>query len=379
MQDIFDAAFTIALINLRNRYTLEGTHAGRHHFSDVWTRDCCFASFGSLSIGDTDIVRTGIITLLKLTNEEGQVPLRVGQKYFLLKYLFNLKGRSEPRYLEDKRVSYPVDNNPLLFIMIEHYLQKTQNIAFLKPYFPTLSKMLKWEFSQDRDQDLLIEEDYYGGWADSLKKKGKVLYSNVLHWHAVNSFSRICGYLGYTDLSHSFEEISSAIKSQIHTYFWNGRYFIDWINTHRHDYFSTDGNLLAILFGLTQKEQAISILECIKNFNLDKGASVATNYPKYSCHDIYHPFLFINMGDYHNGMSWLWLGALYAVTLYRTGLKEESHKALYKLAKKILEFKGVFETYSKGKPVKRLFYNSEDGFAWSAGLFVWACKEVGIK
>ena len=59
-------AIEIATEELRACYFKQGIVAGTHHFTDYWARDAFFASFGSLAIGDTKIVRE---FWLKATNE----------------------------------------------------------------------------------------------------------------------------------------------------------------------------------------------------------------------------------------------------------------------------------------------------------------------
>ena len=47
------------------------------------------------------------------------------------------------------------------------------------------------------------------------------------------------------------------LKLQINEKFWNGQYFSDWIHKGKvNNYFSTDGNLLAILWGIADKKQS---------------------------------------------------------------------------------------------------------------------------
>ena len=81
-------AYQIAKESLNKRYMPLGIYAGETHFSDLWTRDCCFAGLGSLKCGDVEPVKSSLETLMAHMNESGLVPLRVGQKHFLLKYLF---------------------------------------------------------------------------------------------------------------------------------------------------------------------------------------------------------------------------------------------------------------------------------------------------
>ncbi|MCP4049957.1 MAG: hypothetical protein GY730_04545 [bacterium] len=376
--EIIEQAFDISLNTLRKRYTSTGITAGKTHFSDIWLRDSCYASFGSLAVRDYDIVRTNLITNLTYAKKNGQIPLRIGQKYMLLKFM-GFKGKSKPRYIEDKGVSIPTDGNSLFIITAEAYISLSRDKNFAIEYFDKLKTILEWNFSMDEDSDLLIEEGPYAGWADSLKKRGKVLYTNVLHFKAVDSFAKICSLINKKDDQKHYERLRNLIRKGITERFWNRSYFIDWIHRHKHMYFSTDGNVLAIIFGLADKEQALKIQSCIHNFDLDHTFSTKSNFPEYRFRHIFPLFYPIRIPDYHNGLQWLWLGCADAIAKQRTGLKQDAYELLIRIAKKIVEYKGVYEVYQDGKPLKRIFYKSEQGFAWSSGMFVWACKELGIK
>ena len=106
---------------------------------------------------------------------------------------------------------------------------------------------------------------------------------------------------------------------------------------------------------------------------------VSTNHQKHAMRDIYPPFVGIRLQDYHNGLKWLWVGCLDAVAKSRNGQQDRAVEALTRIAAKIVEYDGVFEVYEKdGPPLQRFFYRSEKLFAWSSGLFVWACHQVGV-
>ena len=117
----------------------------------------------------------------------------------------------------------------------------------------------------------------------------------------------------------------------------------------------------------------------MKKFRMNKGFSTATNYPKYELKHIFPPFIPLFMADYHNGQDWLWIGCCDAVSKHMVGLKEEAVELLSNMAKKMDEYDGVFEVYFKGKPLKRPFYSSARNFAWSSGLYIWACETIGIN
>jgi len=234
-------------------------------------------------------------------------------------------------------------------------------------------------FTQDTNNDLLIEEGHYAGWADSIRKKGSVLYTNVLHYSAVNAMATISSLLGEKADAHNYERLSERVLDQINKSFWNTGYYIDWIHKNKpNDTFSSDGNVLAIVLGVANSEQAHCIQDSLSEFGIDHSFSVETNYPKYKRRHIYPPFHLIQMSDYHNGVKWLWLGCIDAVSKYIIGRKKEALLAIDKIAQKIIEFDGVYEVYSDGKPLNRFFYKSEQGFAWSSGLYVWACKELEL-
>ncbi len=375
MEKILDTAYTIALVNLRNRYGSGGISAGSTHFSELWTRDSSFASWGCLAVGDVQMVKGNLALLLKHTSPAGHVPLRLGQKHFWLRYL-GFNGNTYPRFKEDKYVSEATDSNSLLMISFAEYIKKTQDKSFALYHLSKLQSIIDWNFSTDKDGDLLMEEGPYAGWADSLKKNGHVLYTNILHCKAVQAFSEICDFLGANQKKKHYVEQAAKIKHRINTVFWNGRYYSDWVNHQRRDYFSTDGNLLAILFDIASLGQAARIQHFIHYVGLDKGFCIGTNYPKYDNKHVFPLFFMIHLHDYHNGLQWLWLGCLDAVVKHRMGLKKEAIETLEKLAEKIIEYNGIYEVYHEGKPVKRTFYKSETGFAWSSGLFIWACRQV---
>ncbi|MFC1616846.1 amylo-alpha-1,6-glucosidase [Candidatus Margulisiibacteriota bacterium] len=376
-RQIFHHAFQIAVKTLRNRYTENGIHAGKTHFSDIWLRDSCFASFGSLALGDYEIVRQNLKTILNNSNPQGQVPLRVGQKHLLLKFI-GIKGNPRPRYIEDKGYSIPSDGNSLFIITLKKYIEKTKDLRFLKENFKQIKKIIDWNFSLDEDKDLLLEEGPYAGWADSLKKQGKVFYTNVLHFHAISCFAYLCSKSNKQKLYEKYTSKKDKIKSKINKTFWNGSFFIDWAHKHRHTYFSTDGNILAIVFELANKNQAKKIQNCIHEFDLDHGFSTQTNYPKYHNRHVYWPFFPLKLEDYHNGLVWLWIGCVDVVAKKIAGNNKAAYALLLKIAKKIIESKGIYEVYHNNKPVNRFFYRSEQGFAWSSGLFIWACKELNV-
>lgn len=370
-------AYKKAVATLRDRYAENGILAGNGHFSDLWARDFSFAGWGALKLGDYEVVRHGLETLITHIGPDGQVPLRVGQPIFLLKYLGFNANPPKARYTEDKGISVSVDNNALMIILTERYILASQDHVFLEKHIDSLKQILAWNFLQDEDDDNLIEEGHYAGWADSLKKHGKVLYTNVLHYQATRAYANLVARLGRHEESQYYHKLADRIKDTLNIHFWNGQFYVDWISgNQKQETFSSDGNLLAILYGVASPDRIKRIQRCLVEFQLNRGYTTGTNYPKYHPKNVYCPFFLINMQDYHNGLDWLWLGCLGIVCKWRHGQKQEALEQLTALSQKIVAYNGVYEVYENGVPVKRLFYRSEEFFAWSSGMFVWMVLEI---
>src|SRR6056300_1563730 len=135
--DTISKAFEISKRVLRDAYSDNGINAGQTHFSDVWIRDSSFAGWGALEIGDADIVQNFLLHTLNNLNSDGQCPLRIGQKYFLLKYI-GIKGPQGPTYIEDKYISIPMDSNALIVILFNKFLKSTKNTDITQAYYPKL-------------------------------------------------------------------------------------------------------------------------------------------------------------------------------------------------------------------------------------------------
>lgn len=373
MTQTLNQGFNIAKKVLRGQYCKNGILAGATHFKDVWARDSFFASLGALALGDYNIVKKNLELFLK-NQKNGQIPLRIGRNNFLLPIGFlgiPLRIRI-PIFKQDKGSNSAIDPNTLLIIAFREYYKATKDKTFLKQNLHKLEKAIQWL----KTEDGLIKEKQYGGWADSIKKQGYVLYSNVCYAHALFSLSELFSEINKIKKAEEYLKKFKKTKEKINNKFWNGRYYIDWIDNKAYDFFSTDGNLLAIIWGIANQQKSKSIEKTIEAFKINEFVPSSTNYPKYPKEYI-SPFIrFFGLKDYHNGMSWAWLGALDAIAKYKLGMKNQAKEILEKIADVFVKNNNVHEIYEKNKPVRRLFYKSERNFAWSAGLFVLAYKTI---
>jgi glycogen debranching enzyme len=393
MKSQVEHAYNKAKECLRQCYSELGIYAGKMHFDDYWARDGFFASLGATAIGDYKISKKELLLFLSKQKEDGQLPLRIGSKLMIAK-LFRIGASREDktksvRYTIDRAYpngmsKIPVDQNSLFLVATEYYIRKSRDRKFAKENYEKIKNIIDWNFKQDSDSDLLIEEGYYSNWLDGIKKSGKAIYTESCHYYACKSFAQIAKGLrkwkDYKKYSHFAEEI----KQRINSLMWNGSYYTDWISSdgRRHEYFSTDGNILAIVFGIADNEKAGSIIGKLSELGLENGVPYRTNYPKYKWYEIDPLLLYIaGIPDYHNGMSWLWIGCAGILAKAIAGKKKNAVFLAEKVSEIIMKYGGTYEVYEKKSesPVRRIFYRSEFPFAWAAGMFLYALKESGIK
>ncbi len=357
------SAYEIAYNDLRHCYTDKGIVAGRKskRLHQYWARHGFFASLGSLHLNDFRVVKNNLELFASNQRPSGIIPNQIS---------LGLK----PRYR--LLAGSVIDSTALFVVTLAAYVKKSKDLEFAKKMFPKATKAVEFLLSKDRDNDSLIEERVFANWAETVLKFGNVLYTNCCFYKALNDFAWMAELLEKPSVQKRFENLALRTKERINHQFWEGNYYIDWIDFRRHDFFATDGNLLAIDFGVADKAQSQMILNKIKQHQMNK-VPLKTNYPLYPLWRIPPTLLPLQEYNYHNGFSWPWLGCLNAITLYKVGWKKEAKQTLRSVAELINQNGIVHEVFDeKGKPVNGLFLKSERPFAWSAGFFVRAVNEV---
>lgn len=376
-KEIFTYARKLAMDALHKCTAEGGFVAGEHHFVDYWARDVLFATLGATGDGFDEITKKTIDTFISFQRKDGLIPYRVMRsKTNWAKY------RGRPSYLSTPIPNFRTpqsgglvpDGGLLTVIAAYQYFQNTKDIKTLRRWYPYLENAMRWYFQRNKN---LIFEWFLCEWADAVLKIGNTLYTNILYWKALNDMSDISNVLKKDKKSENFKARKKQILEAINKKLWNGTYFADWRDYKRQDYFSSHANMLCIIFGLTTSKQSKLILEFAEK-NCWASWTMETNYPKYPFWRIPLGNYLLGMGDYHNrGCLWLQSGILYSLALQKVLKASKAKGALLRIAEKIVKYNGVFEVYEKnGRPVRRWSYLSENPFAWSAGLFLWANNAI---
>lgn len=373
-------AYQIASNNLHACFKDNGIIASIDHFSDFWARDAFYASWGLLEIGEFDKTESNLNLFIKYQKSNGQIPRRIDRFFVSLNYVgIKIKRKSLKAKYKGAYVSPALDPNILFIITCYQYAQKKNDIIFLKENFNAIHNAVQW--LQKYEKNYFLREGMFANWADVIIKTGAVLYTNVLYAEALKNFSEICALLNKSDLAETYKQKHILLKEKINGDFWNGDYYIDWINEgKKYNYFSTDGNILAMLFEISNQDQNEKIIKYIEKFKLD-NVPMKTNHPTYPWWRVALRMYIIGTPGYQNNFaSWLWLGCIYAVSLYKNEYQEKAERVYQKISSRIEDYGVVYEIYKPdGSPYMGWFWKSATSFAWSSGLYLWMKKILHYK
>lgn len=373
MGDELKQAYNIAKRDLRACYYSGGIVAGTHHYKDYWTRDAAFGFFGALCLEDYEIVEKHLAMLARMQRNDGMIPFLI-RNYLpgLTFFQVNIKIKNKPHFKSHKALGFTdvIDSNPYFVIVLCRMILEDKSLV--KRYGKNVESALDWCLAKLKDG--LASEGPIAGWNDGTYKSGKVLITNVLFYKAFSDWKRIC--LKYKIRYKEIYDVADKIRDLLHKDFFNGEYFIDWIDRRKHSYFDSNANFLALLWGVADKWQQKSIVEYAKENVVDKPL-VRLSFPNYPMKraEIFNRLA--GMADYTHKLIWVEPAIMYAQCLNKIGKKKEAKEFILELAKHIVKYDGVFEVYEPNKkPVKRFNYRSEQPYARGSGLFILACNEI---
>ncbi len=380
-EDAFDTvrrAYGIAVRDLRACYNPDGIVAGRLHFNAYWARDGFWALFGALALGDYAQALAQLDTFIRYQFPSGKLPIRVEFVGHHLTGYNTLRSRPKVVGRAGGFFSDPIDPTALFVIAAREYLDRTGDTSFCARFDPTMDRALRWLGRHDRDGDGLIESYWLADWMDSVVKLNKVFNLNVIYYEGMRAHARLKRANRQPAEADEIQSRADRVYERLQT-FWAGEYFSDWIWGARRGGFSSDGNVLAMLFGVATESQSRRILGYIKAQRLDEGAPLRVCHPVYPGWRVFPMYYLAGIPDYHRTMVWPWLGTLNAVCKARLGDRQGALADLSTIGEWYVRSNAVNEVYDRsGRPISRRFYRAEVPFAWAAGVYVYAVHALGL-
>ncbi len=381
-------ALFIAADNLRsaieirrfgNRKLREILHAGYRNFRESWARDFSFASYGLLALKEFKVVKDTLEAFLDYQTPEGQFPVKLHSMGVATRFMHSLLGREQstefpmrPKYLSGHGTP-SLDGQCLMVIAAIHYSFQTEDHEFLKTHWKALVRAISWTERSVKDgTDGLLTQGAFADWADSIARNGRVLYTNVIYWKALQEMAEAATHFELKDQISFYTKKAEQVAQAIQDHLWRPElgYFAA---SDALDQLASSGNLLAIAWGLASTEQANSIMDALIVNGMSSPVPTKVAYPSYPRHLIALENRLGGVANYHTDAAWLWIGAWHVVALARTGRAEESHGILSRIAEVIVRDQQVHEVYGpNGKPLSSFWYKSESPLSWNAGMVVYA-------
>jgi glycogen debranching enzyme len=366
---------------LKNEQYKEILHAGYRNFRESWARDFGFASYGLLAVGQYDTVRQTLEAFFWHQTAAGKLPVKLHSLDFVTRYFHSFLGREQstegvlrPKYISAHGAP-SLDGQALLVISALTYAREARNPDFVKTHWGSLVAAMRWLEDHKASPDgILLYQESFADWADSVARMGYVHYTNVVYWKALSEMAEAAAHFDMPGHSDIYRQKADAAASAIQQRFWNPElgYFV---TSESMPHLSSDGNLLAIAWGLATPGQSKQILLAMDQ------AGMASPVPTRVASSIYRRELVAienvlgGMSHYHDEAAWIWLGAWHVIAEVRCGDLAKARELLSRIATVIVRDKQVNEVYGKnGEPMSSLWYKPEAPLTWNAGMFIYACK-----
>lgn len=356
-------------------------HAGYRNFSESWARDFGFAVYGLLTLKQYNPIKETLEAFFYHQTSEGQLPVKLHSVDVVTRFLHSFFEREQPSelMLKPKYISGhgapSLDGQALLVIATLAYTQESGNTAFLEEHWTNLKAAMRWldGYRKLASDDPLLYQGAFADWADSIARHGRVLYTNVVYWKALSEMAVAATQLNLEQEAVAYFVQAENVLRAVNRHFWRPDlgYFV---TSDELTQLSSDGNLLAIAWGLARYDQAESILKVMAQARMAEPVPTRVTYPSYPRHLIALENLLGGVGNYHTDASWLWIGAWHVIALVKIGHMEDAQQLVSRILQIILRDRQVNEVHApSGRPLSSMWYTSEAPLTWNAGMILYAC------
>jgi Alkaline and neutral invertase len=369
-EGITKGAYEKAIWILNKCSTPHGFFAAYPGYDMVFGRDSMIMSLGASLVDDSkmkEAFKKSLITLAENQSGRGQIPNAV-DKY---------SGRKH-------HVDYMSIDSGLWFIIGQYiYKKKYHDSSLFKKYKINIDMAFDWLECQDTGEDSMPEQLPTTDWQDAFPHR----YGHTINTQALYYFA-----LKLAGKNSEAEKVKSVVNSNNDFGLWDKDFYLPWRwKNHgkyheKGEWFDTLGNLLAILFGLTNENKSDKILNYIKRNKIDMPYPVKAIYPpiKPGSKDWQDYYLDCAAGKswhYLNAGIWTFIGGFYVLALIKMKKFKEAEEQLEKLAEANMQNKGNFAEWLNGQTgeIGRTEASVEGYQGWNAGMYIVAYESLKAK
>lgn len=353
--------------------------AGFRHFREPWARDFGFASFGLIAEGRSDVVEDGVRLFFRHQAASGQLPLKLHSTILVERYLHSVFHRIQPvdanlipRFIT-AHGTRSLDSVLLLIIAWSQGAVKDRNEALAMDLHGQAILALKW-VERYRSERGLIHQGPFADWADSIARKGPVLYTNVLWWKALKGIEEVESMLG-AHVEHPKESSYEVGQRILNSYFNEEAGYL--YQTPSHAMFCAAPNYMAVAWGLTDNRQSLRILAYAREFGMSDVVPSRVTDREYPFYQVGPEMWIAGIPNYHTSCSWMWIGGWHAVACLEAGLLEEAQELVNRMLAIVERDQTVYEVHAaSGEPLATRLYHSEEPLSWNAAMILYAVDRL---
>lgn len=363
---------------VEKRYLL----AGAYQYRTLWARDFCMSVQGALAVGEVQAVHDSLELFFSFQRSDGLLPRQIDNRNIFTRVAFGVLGAPpsfkpplKPWFTTENQV-ISIDGNLLLPIAANLYINKTGDLPFAQRWFATAQLALSFLEEFYLDAGLIGNQPPYSDWADSIRRTGRVAFTNALYILALQSMANWAKMLQLPQVEADYRKRSIALKTHFFQHFWNSEKGI-LLNFDGNEHLSADANLCAVIYRLVPNEARFQIMNHLRNSPLWDPIPGRPTWPDYPSSLKSKLVKLVGVGGYHDSLYWLWINAMAARAEYSVGNMEGYRQIMLHLSERIAEDNTVHEVYELSPkhvlvPFKRLFYRAEPHFTWSSAMFLEA-------
>jgi GH15 family glucan-1,4-alpha-glucosidase len=355
-------------------------HAGYRNFRESWARDFGFATYGLLAVQEYRSVRETLEAFFEYQRPDGQLPVKLGSMSVVSRFIHSLfqreqpiDGQLTPKYVTGHRTA-SLDGQALLVIGACNYISHTRDLTFAHRYWESLQQAIAWLNTYTHLESSLLAQEAFADWADSVARRGVILYTNVVYWKALVEMAQLAANLGKDPQAKSFLRRSEDLKKDIHALLWRPDlgHFVTSLELEN---LSSAGNLLAVAWGMVNRKQADQILDAIHEAKMADPVPTQVAHPPYDPSYIALENRIGGLGNYHTEGAWLWIGAWHVIALFISGRLDEARRILHNISELLVHNGEVHEVFGpNGQPLSSFWYTSEAPLTWNAALIIYAIQ-----
>lgn len=351
--------------------TPNGFFAAHPGYDMVFGRDSMIMSLGASLIKDKKLketIKKSIVTLAENQSKKGQIPNAVDKFVNTRKH----------------HVDYMSLDSSLWFLIANYnYKSKYKESSLFNKYKKSMDRILYWLYCLDTGEDGMPEQLPTTDWQDAFPHRyGHTINTQALYYHALKLVGK----------DKEAGRVKKVVNNNEDFKLWNGEFYLPWRWKNHNKYqekgewFDSLGNLLAIIFDLSDNEQSEKILNYIKKQKIAEPYPIKAIYPAIfpGSKDWQDYFLDCQAGipwNYLNGGIWTFIGGFYVLALIKMKQFKEAERQLQKLAEANMQNNGNFSEWLHGLTGKigRTEAGIESYQGWNAGMYIVAYESLKKK